>query len=451
MRSPFFRPIALVALLTLAPAAMAQQTGIDALYDDQTLQYWGPRYEKGLRDNFDNVILPHLSEAERLQLSGVRIEVPWHVPGQEPFAFFTSGPPWTVTLSAASIKFFDDLCVAQAWLNANGYSLETASEYVTMLKYRTPEALGGAYPAVLDALQIPADALDDQRVYNTATRLFDEAIFFILVHELGHVLYEHPGYGPGISRAEARANESAADDFALDMMRRVGAEPTSMAFFFVAAAHYLQGRGDFGSEAAYQGFLADATHPLTAERLHALASSLEGSADRFAQDEGDVAASRARILGTAAQLHQVAEILGDPGVQGLIAQKGRGMTPEMLAPRRPGELPNLAASGPPQVATGAPFHGTYVGEFSDGTASLPMKTVLRRQGDQVMGEYYYGGGAGRIVGLVQDRVLYYQWLEGGASGYGYLIAAEDGSSLDGRWGHGESMDDGGTWNGAKAE
>lgn len=451
MRIPKFQLVTVAAFLALAPAALAQQSAIDTLYDDRTLQYWGPRYEKGLRDNFDNVILPYLSEAERSQLAEVRIEVPWRVPGQEPFAFFTSGPPWTVTMSAASIKFFDDLCVAQAWLNSNGYSLETASEYVTMLKYRTPQSLGGAYPAVLDALQIPADALDDQRVFNTATRLFDEAIFFILVHELGHALYEHPGYGPGVTRAEARANESAADDFALDMMRRVGAEPTSMAFFFVAAAHYLQGRGDFGSEAAYQGFLADATHPLTAERLHALASSLEGSADRFAQDEGDVAASRARILGTAAQLHQVAEILGDPGVQGLIAQKGRSTTPEMLAPRRPGELPNLAASGPSDAGTGAPFHGTYEGAFSDGTASLPMKTVLRRQGDEVMGEYYYGGGAGRIVGLVQDRVLYYQWLEGGASGYGYLIAAEDGRSVEGRWGHGESMDDGGTWSGARAE
>lgn len=451
MRSRGFAILGFMMALTGAAPAASAQSAIASLYDDATLQYWGSRYQKGLLGNFEDVILPRLTAAEHRQLASVRIEVPSRVADHEPFAFFTSGPPWTVTMSAASIKFFDDLCVAQAWLNANGYGLETASEYVTMLKYRSAPSLGGAYPLPLDALQIPADALDDQRVYDTATRMFDEAIFFILLHELGHALHEHPGYGPGVSRAAARANEAAADDFALDMMRRVGAEPTSMAFFFVAAAHYLPGRGDFGSEDDYQNFLVDATHPLTAERLHALASSLEGSADHFAQDESDVAASRVRILGTAAQLNQVAEVLGDPDVQRLIAQKGRTTTPEMLAPRRPGELPNLAASTREDAGAGAPFDGTYVGEFSDGTASLPMKTVLRRQGDQVTGEYYYGGGAGRLVGLIQDGVLYYQWSEGGASGYGYMLAEADGNSVNGRWGRGESMDDGGTWSGARAE
>lgn len=439
-----------VALLGgFAPDARGQQSGIADLYDDATLQYWGSRYQKGLLNNFNEVILPNLTDAERRKLADVRIVVPMRVPDQEPFAYYTSGPPWTVTMSAASLKLFDDLCVAHAWLNANGYGVETPAEYMTMLKYQTPQSIGGAFPPLLDALQIPADAMDDQRVYNIASRLFNEAVFFILLHELGHALHEDPGYGPNVTRAEARANEAAADAFALDVMRRIGAEPTAMMVFFVAAAHYLPGRGDFDSDAAYNAYLADATHPLTGDRLAALATSLEQSVDLFAADETDVAASRLRIQGIAEQLHQMAEILNDPDVARLIAQKGRSTLPNMLAPRRPGALPTL-----PSSATGGdslPFDGDYVGEFSDGTASLQVKTVLRRQGDQVTGEYYYGGGAGRLVGLIQDGVLYYQWSEGNAGGYGYMMAEEDGRVVQGRWGRGESMDNGGTWSGARPQ
>jgi hypothetical protein len=225
-----------------------------------------------------------------------------------------------------------------------------------------------------------------------------------------------------------------------------------MAFFFVAAAHFLDGRGDFDNEAGYQNFLADATHPLTADRLELLATSLEQSADLFAQDESDVAASRARIQGVAGQLHEVAGILGDPDIQRLIAQKGRATKPEMLAPRRAGELPVLpAARSGSEAASDLAFDGAYVGAFSDGTAALPMKTILHRNGDDVTGEYYYGGGAGRLVGLIQDGVFYYQWVEGGTSGYGYMMAEQDGRVVNGRWGRGESMDDGGTWSGTKVQ
>ncbi|MGH6893564.1 MAG: M48 family metalloprotease [Dongiaceae bacterium] len=433
--------------LTFLPGPAARAGDISGLYDDATLKYWQSRYSKGLNGNLKDVIFPHLTEDERNRLAGIRLEVPLRVPEMEPFAYYTSGPPWVVTISAASLKLFDDFCVAIAWLQANGYSIETASDYVTMLKYREPDAIGGRYPPLLDALQIPGNALDDQRVNNIATRIFDEAIFFVMAHELGHALHRHPGYGPEVTRAQARANESEADAFALDIMRRVEAEPTSMAFFFLMAGHYVPGRGDFGSEPEYEQFLADATHPLTGDRMSALADSLLASTQAFARNESDQAASLARIESTADQLHQVAGILGDPDIQALISNRGRGMTPAMLAPRRAGELPG---QGPATSTIGLePFEGTYQGEFSDGTASLPLNTVLRRNGEQVTGEYYYGGGAGRIVGIVQDQTFYFQWQEGTASGYGYMETADGGRSVAGRWGRGESMDDGGTWDGRR--
>jgi hypothetical protein len=445
------RPIARIALLAmlglalLAPVARAGD--IDELYDDATLKYWQPRYSKGLDNNLKTVIFPRLGDEERQRLAGIRIEVPLRVKDQEPFAYYTSGAPWVVTISAASLKFFDDFCVAIAWLQANGYSIETASDYVSMLKYRKPAAIGGRYPLPLDALEIPGNALDDRHVNDLANRIFNEAIVFVLLHELGHALHRHPGYGPDVTRAEARANEAEADAFALDMMQRIEAEPTGMTFWFVMAGHMANGRGDFASAAEYEQFLANATHPLTGDRVAALADRLVASAQDFARNESDPAASVSRIQWIADQLQQIADLLDDPGYQSLVANRGRSMTPAMLAPRHADELPG----GNPAAETAGlgPFEGSYEGEFSDDTGSLPINTVLRRNGNQITGEYYYGGGAGRLVGLVKDRIFYFQWQEGNATGYGYMETVDDGATVSGRWGHGDSLDNGGTWQGKR--
>lgn len=437
---------AFAVALTLA-ADGARAGNIDALYDDATLSYWRTLYTKGLNSNLKDVIFPRLSAEESQRLAGVRIDVPLRVTDQEPFAYYTTGTPWVITMSAASLKFFDDYCVAIAWLQTNGYDIETASDYVSMLKYRTPGAIGGRYPLPLDALQIPGDALDNPRVNNIANRIFNEAIFFVLAHELGHALYRHPGYGPDVTRAQARANEAQADAFALDMMQRAGAEPTSMAFWFMMAGYMADGRGDFASDADYEKFLAESTHPLTGDRIAALADRLAAAAEEFASDESDRAASLSRINWTADQLRQVAGILGDPDIQALIARKGRSMTPAMLAPRQPGQLPGARSAA--ATASLAPFHGTYDGEFSLGNGSLPVRTILRRNGDEISGEYYYGAGAGQVVGLVENGTLYFQWREGNDAGYGYLETEDGGETLTGRWGRGESMDDGGTWQGKR--
>jgi hypothetical protein len=438
----------IVFAAALALVAVAAKAGnIDALYDEATLKYWQPRYAKGLNSNLRNVIFPRLTAEESQRLAGVRIDVPLRVESHEPFAYYTSGTPWVVTISAASLKFFDDFCVAVAWLQANGYSIETATDYVSMLKYRTPAAVGGRYPLPLDALQIPGNALDDQRVDNIANRIFNEAIFFVLAHELGHVLHRHPGYGAGVTRAEARANEAEADAFALDMMQRAEAEPTSMAFWFLMAGHMADGRGDFASDAEYETFLSESTHPLTGDRIAGLADRLVASADEFARNESDQAASVSRIHYVADQLRQVAGILADPGVQALSANRGRSMMPAMLGPRQGDQLPGAGAAA--ATAGLAAFHGTYEGEFSDDTGSLPINTVLRRNGDHVTGEYYYGAGAGQVVGLVQDGTLYFQWQEGNATGYGYLESDDGGETVSGRWGRDDSMDNGGTWRGKR--
>jgi hypothetical protein len=54
-----------------------------------------------------------------------------------------------------------------------------------------------------------------------------------------------------------------------------------------------------------------------------------------------------------------------------------------------------------------------------------------------------------VVGLIQDGTFYFQGQEGDATGYGCLETEDGGETVSGRWGRGESMDDGGTWRGKR--
>jgi hypothetical protein len=71
---------------------------------------------------------------------------------------------------------------------------------------------------------------------------------------------------------------------------------------------------------------------------------------------------------------------------------------------------------------------------------------LVQDGDRVSGQYVCCGG-GTIEGrVIEDRIIRYSWSEprGAGTGKGVWRIAKDGR-LDGTWGHGESVDDGGPW------
>ncbi len=160
----------------------------------------------------------------------------------------------------ASLKFLDDLCTAYAWLQINGYGLETISEYAAMLRYQSfPD---GRYPRPLLALRIPSDALRNPRVDELALGHFVvTARTFILLHELGHVYYRH--------RGSTIANEEQADRFAAEVMARTPLPPLGIIVFFLFDAHW----------SSYPPGPAD-THPMSGARLQALAGLVEDGAGR---------------------------------------------------------------------------------------------------------------------------------------------------------------------------
>jgi hypothetical protein len=308
-----------------------------------------------------------------------------------------------------SLHFLDDLCTAYAWLQVNGYGLETISEYTAMLRYH--DFAGGRAPPPLVALQIPPNALQDLRVDSLALGHFVTARTWLLLHELGHIYHGHHAR----SFAESRTNEEEADRFAAMVMKRTPLPPLGVLVFFLADAHW----------AGYPSADAD-THPLSGARLRALARQV---------DDGDIGRALAAL----------GELIDDADVRRGFAATGKSGNLAALAPRRPGALPPLAAV--PATAAAA-FHGSYRGQAAQsGEPPFAVELALERRGDQVSGEYTFGLGVGTIRrGTVVGNALEFEWRWAGQGGRGRFLARDNGANFTGTWGYGDSADNAGTWN-----
>jgi hypothetical protein len=92
----------------------------------------------------------------------------------------------------------------------------------------------------------------------------------------------------------------------------------------------------------------------------------------------------------------------------------------------------------------------YDGEMHDGSAALPARAALVRQGDRVSGQYSFGAGQGEITGLVEGETLTFNWKTGTQNGRGVLRSSRDGARVDGTWGYGDRDTGGGRWTGTRA-
>jgi hypothetical protein len=430
------------AVLALPVAASGADYG--TMYDDRLLAQRQPHYRDIMLGNLQKVFLPKLTVDERRRLQHLSVDFPPRGPERGLFEYFAERSG-RVVMSTMSIRFLGDLAVSYAWLDANGYTMESVTDYISMLKYQDAARFGGRYPDPPTALRIPANATDHPRVDNLSQQILSQSISFILLHEMGHVLHQHPGYGPGVSRARARENEDEADRFALETLRRVGQPVNGLLFLLLSMAHFVPHRADFASDAEYQTHLTQATHPLTSDRITRLSQYLRQHAGDYGRLQDNPGAAAASIRWVADAIDkEVVPVLADPDQQRLMALRGRSMTLAGLAPRRPGETmatPTAAARTAPM-----PFHGVFDGEIDDGTTRLPVRAVLSRQGDRVSGQYSFGAGQGHIEGLVEGETLNYRWRTAMGAGQGVLRSSRDGSRVDGTWGYGDRSSGGGRWN-----
>ncbi|MEQ6888422.1 hypothetical protein ABE957_07030 [Halomonas sp. CS7] len=421
--------------------------GTVTLYDEATLAYWSRITPQDIRRVHAEDLLPALEVEERARLAGVELVFPLRcpMPAAEPFCYYQqtlADGRRQVVMSVASLRLFGDLALATAWLQLEGLSIETPSRYVAMLRHRPAASFpGGRYPLPLAALGVPEDVRDREEVMALYGKIFTSSMVFVLLHELGHALYRHPGYGPDVSRQAARGNEGEADAFALDVMARLAYPPLGMSLYFTLLAHWEPNRWHFADEAAYRAHLAEATHPLTSDRLRGLASALVGRSDAFARAEPDALLAREGIVEVAGEIERLAEFMEDEEIQEGIARLGHAADPAILRPRRSGELVIDRAS--PTGTTS--FAGTFEGRLGDHSGELPVRVVLERQGDRVWGVFTYGLGLGQLQGEVQQGRLHYVWTLGLDRGLGVMEADDEGRRLHGRWGRKGSDDDGGYW------
>ena len=427
----------------LAPPAVAMTT----LYDDATLAYWARITPEDIRRVHDEDLSPAFEPGERERLMDVELLFPLRcpLPEGEPFCYYQqtlADDRRQVVMSVTSLRLFGDLALAMAWLQLEGLSIETPAQYLAMLRHRRPESFpGGRYPLPLAALGVPDDVRERAEVMELYGKIFTSSVVFVLLHELGHALHRHPGYGPEVSREAARRHEAEADEFALDVMARLAYPPLGMSVFFTLLAHWEPNRWHYADEAAYRAHLAEATHPLTSDRLRGLAAALAQRRDAFARAEPDFVAARERVAGVADEIGRLAGFLDDRDIQEGIVRLGRATEPATLQPRREGEL--VIDSAAP--AAGQPFAGTFQGMLGDASGGLPVWLVLERQGDRVQGVFTYGLGLGHLEGEVQAGRLHFGWRLGLEGGLGVLEAAADDGRLHGNWGRERSADDGGYW------
>jgi hypothetical protein len=391
--------------------------------------------------------LPRLFVAEeRAKLGGVTIDFP-REDGTHPANFYSIPSARRIVMPASSLRFLRDVVAAYAWLSVQGYDLQPVTDYLSMIKYQWPTRLQGGRHTPMEALGVPAAALDDRRVSSRFQQLFGTAIIFILGHELGHIYHQHGGYA-GVSPDVARRQEQDADAFALSLAQRLGEAPVGAPLYFHIMAHLES----FAGDPDFRQDRANRTHPLSTQRIETLAAHIERNAERFAARPGG-----ARSAGTiAGELRKAAAMLADESTQQALRRIGLSASVDGLKPRRVSDLPRLPGE---EVARSGLFNGTFMGKWIDARGNdLDVKMVLVRDGDAVTGSYVlfttdgngrrhaHGSGALTLSGVVRDGALEYEWKWGtDYFGRGRLRTADGGHLMTGTWGYTRASDGAGTW------
>jgi hypothetical protein len=154
---------------------------------------------------------------------------------------------------------------------------------------------------------------DDPVVYDVSGKLLKSGIYFLMAHELAHVVYGHPGSSPG---AEGQAREIAADNFAMEVMRNIAVPPAGMVVLFGAASRYEESPSPYES-----------SHPLSTDRLASVARYIRQNTEAFAR----LQPNSLGVALIASQLDGIASALGDPYMRKLQRERNMKITTATLA------------------------------------------------------------------------------------------------------------------------
>ena len=325
------RMAGLLLLVAVGTAAAPASADVSGLYTPADLEQSAPRLSAFVRKLYDVGVKPYLTSDELGKLGEFELRFPLPSPRDWALDFYATEDDGkqVVAMPVLSLRMVEDMATAYAWLHQSGMSYGSIDLYFSMLRYR-PKAdfPGGKYPPLLATLGIPANALDDKKVDELSLAFRNQAAAFLLVHELGHILYRHKGVDE-IAKAQARADEVAADRFALDVLARTKTAPLGAILFFQAQVYSLPHRGEFPSRKAWEEHLLKTeTHPLTVSRIAAMADYIDGPLSRGRVKE--VALWRFIAI----KLREVIRIMEDEPLQRCTARVAATADLSILKPRR---------------------------------------------------------------------------------------------------------------------
>lgn len=303
---------------------LAQDVG--RLYSQSELADAGSRYAPNLQAMWDVDFLTRLTPAERQRAGAVTLHLPLVGAQRLPLDFYALAAQRQVFLPIASVKFLDDVFIAMAYYDRRGCSMEAVFDYMGVLRER-PAALPGSPRA---ALGVPANVLDDAVVDDVTQKLLKSAVYFIATHEYAHVMYHHQGYA-SITAREAQRQETEADAFALEAMRRIAVAPLAMAHFFALASRWEGSPADFDSAGEYETYLQRrASHPVSAQRILAVADALQENANTYARLQPDPPAWERLFLSDAGKLRAIGQMLDDRAMRRALTVRARSLDPATL-------------------------------------------------------------------------------------------------------------------------
>ena len=211
------------------------------------MQAIGTTYAPNLRLVWTQDFLARLSPAERSAATGLRLELPLFGLRHAPLEFYSVPDERRVVIPLASVKFLDDIAVAHAYDEKSGCDLGAVSGYAAALRFSRHAPTGSP----LAALGVPPEALTDPDVDDVAMKMLKSTVFFVMAHEYAHLLHRHRSYAK-LDAGQAQQQEMQADDFALDVMRRIGVPPIALGFFFLVSSRLEPSPGDFATAGQYE-------------------------------------------------------------------------------------------------------------------------------------------------------------------------------------------------------
>ncbi len=279
-------------------------------------------YEIGLK--------PSLTSEEKDALGDFSFNFPMPRKGDELLNFAATTDGRFLVMPVMSLRALEDLTTAYAWLYHNKYSLSTIDLYFAMLRYRDPKDFpGGKFPKIMDALGVPKDAYKtSKKVDELSLSLRNEAFAFIIAHELGHIRFRHNPI-KDITPKQAQDDESESDRFALELFKRTGTPALGPMLFFQAQVYALLHRHEFRTDDEWLKYVTlRMTHPLSVERIKAMADFIEGPLLKSRPKETGL------WLDIAGKFRQMTRIMEDVELARCIVKVAKEADPAILKPRR---------------------------------------------------------------------------------------------------------------------